>query len=154
MKDQFGIMLGLEKRNAFEGWFCKVHDPDSGYMLSVIWGYSTAEDDAHAFLQIQDSRHHQTAYIRYPLEDVRVEEDPFIFHIGPNRISAEGTVLDVQLPDGERMHADLKFGPFSPIKRSFLKPNIMGWLHFFPNECNHSITSMHHSVSRRSMLRP
>lgn len=146
MKDQFGIMVGLKKRNAFEGWFCKVHDPESGYMLSVIWGYSTSDEDAHSFLQITDSLNQDSAYLRYPLDAMTFEEDPFVLHIGPNQFSAQGTVVDVELSGGERMKAELQFGPFSPIKQSFLKPNIMGWLHYFPNECNHSITSMHHTI--------
>ena len=34
--DQFGIMVGLNKKNAFEGWFSKVDDVNNDLMFSVI----------------------------------------------------------------------------------------------------------------------
>ncbi|MCR3955344.1 MAG: hypothetical protein NUK57_03540, partial [Gudongella sp.] len=57
-----------------------------------------------------------------------------------------GIVLDFEA-EGTRVKADLRFGDFTPIRKTLLKPNIMGWLTYFPNECNHSIISMNHTVS-------
>lgn len=54
--------------------------------------------------------------------------------------------LDINFED-LKVFGDFKFSEFQEIKKSLLKPNIMGFLSFFPNECNHSITSMHHFIN-------
>lgn len=143
---QFGIMVGLDKKDAFEGWFCKIDDPKNGLLLSIIWGYSTHRETKHAFIQFQDSLKHDTTYISYPIEELNWKEDPFVLQIGNNELSQSGMILDFEM-DGISLRGDFQFSSFSPIKKSFLKPNIMGWLTYFPNECNHSIISMKHKVS-------
>ncbi len=145
MTKQFGVMVGLDKQAAFEGWFSKIDDRENGFMLSIIWGYSTHQNTKHAFLQFQDSFHHNTAYIQYPLDELKWEKDPFVLQIGNNELSKKGIHLDFVM-NGVPVQGEFRFGTFSPIKQSILKPNIMGWLTFFPNECNHSIISMYHNV--------
>lgn len=49
--NQFKLMVGKQKKNAFEGWFSKVDDIDNNLMFSVIWGYSTLEGDEHSFIK-------------------------------------------------------------------------------------------------------
>jgi len=49
--------------------------------------------------------------------------------------------------DGISVQGAFGFSEFTPIRKSFFKPNIMGWLTRFPNECNHSIISMNHRVN-------
>lgn len=146
MMDQFGLMVGLEKRNAFEGWFCKVDDRESGLMFSVIWGYSTHGESKHAFLQFQDNLDRGTTYISYPIEALSWDEEPFVLRIGKNELSKDGMTLDFEM-EGIKVRGKLRFGDFSAIDRSLLKPSIMGWLTYLPNECNHAIISMHHTVS-------
>ncbi|WP_422486565.1 tocopherol cyclase family protein [Gudongella sp. DL1XJH-153] len=148
---QFGIMVGLDKKDAFEGWFCKVDDPKNGLLLSIIWGYSTHRETKHAFIQFQDSLKHDTTYISYPIEELNWKEDPFVLQIGNNELSQSGMILDFEM-DGIFLRGDFQFSSLSPIKKSFLKPNIMGWLTYFPNECNHSIISMNHKVSGELMI--
>lgn len=145
MNDQFEIMLGLDKENAFEGWFYKVDDVENDFMLSVIWGYSTFHKDPHAFLQITSSLTHETKYIRYPIEEMSYQTNPFIVKIGDNLLSKKKMTLSMKEPDFE-ISGEFRNGAFQEIKKSFLKPNIMGILTYLPNECNHSITSMHHTV--------
>lgn len=144
--DQFGMMVGLNKNNAFEGWFTKIDDKENGLMFSVIWGYSTHNDTKHAFIQFQDNLTNNTKYISYPLEELSFKTNPFVLQIGNNELSEKGITLSFVMNDIE-VKGDFSFGKFSPIKKSILKPNIMGWLTFFPNECNHSIISMHHKVN-------
>ncbi len=144
-------MVGLKKENAFEGWFCKVDDRESGLMCSVIWGYSTHGESKHAFLQFQDNLDHGTAYVSYPIEELEWDEDPFVLRIGKNELSKDGMTLDFVMK-GIPVKGTLHFGDFSPINRSLLKPNIMGWLTYLPNECNHSIISMHHTVKGRLQI--
>lgn len=143
--DQFGIMVGLNKKNAFEGWFSKVDDVNNDFMFSVIWGYSTVENDRHAFIQFTNSITHKTKYIRYPLEDLSFTKDPFILTIGQNKLSKDFMILNIN-EDDLKVKGEFSFNNLKTLKKSFLKPNIMGILSYLPNECNHSISSLHHKV--------
>lgn len=145
--NQFAIQVGTKRKDAFEGWFVKVDDQASGLMFSVIWGYATQTEGRHAFLQFQDTRKNETTYVRYPMEELAWTADPFVLTIGKNTLSEAGMVLDFER-EGLSVKGRFSFGAFAPIRRTaILKPNIMGWLSYFPNECNHAIISMHHSVS-------
>jgi len=143
---QFEVMVGLDKAAAFEGWFCKIDDDNNGLMFSIIWGYSTHKQTKHAFIQYQDNIKHDTTYISYPIEELKWKTDPFVLQIGKNQLSEEGMTLDFVM-DSIPVRGAFHFGNFTPIKKSVLKPNIMGWLTYFPNECNHSIISMKHEIS-------
>lgn len=148
---QFGIMVGLDKPESFEGWFCKIDDRVNDLMVSVILGYATHRGTEHAFIQFTSSLDHQTAYISYPIEELAWERDPFVLKIGNNRFSEQGIQLDFEMA-GREVKGDLAFGPFETIREFFMRPNIMGWLTHFPNECNHSIISMHHRVKGQLMI--
>jgi hypothetical protein len=139
-------MVGLDKEDAFEGWFCKIDDLKNGLMFSIIMGYATHKNTKHAFIQFQDSLKHDTTYISYPIEVLKWKADPFVLQIGKNELSQTGMLLDFEM-DKIPVLGDLHFSSFSTIKQSILKPNIMGWLTYFPNECNHSIISMNHKVN-------
>lgn len=143
---QFGIMVGLNKPASFEGWFCKIDDRKGDLIISVIWGYSTNANSRHAFIQFQDSIKHETSYIKYGIDELTWSENPFVLSIGKNELSRSGMHLDIDT-ENLRVRGDFSFSSFSQIETSFLKPNIMGWLSFLPNECNHSITSMKHEAS-------
>lgn len=144
--DQFGVQVGLREANAFEGWFTKIDDLKNELMLSVIWGYSTHPKTKHAFIQFQDSISGGTSYISYELDEMKWHTDPFILQIGKNTLSEDGMHLDFLL-NGSSVRGNFKFGEFTTIKKSRLKPNIMGLLSYLPNQCNHSIISMGHQVS-------
>lgn len=148
---QFGIMVGLHKEAAFEGWFCKIDDQKNGLMFSIIWGYSTHKETKHAFIQFQDSFKHDSSYISYPIKELNWKQDPFALQIGKNQLSETGMILDFEMA-GIPVRGDFQFGTFTPIKQSFWKPNIMGWLTFLPNECNHSIISMKHEVTGKFQM--
>lgn len=141
----FGIQLGKSKPNAFEGWFIKIDDPIHDILISVIWGYATNTQDSHSFIQFQSSIDHQTHYVKYPLDACYWEENPFTLHIGMNQLSEEKMVLDLNT-ETLRVKGTFYFDTFRPIRRSVLKSNIMGFLSYLPNECNHSIISMYHKV--------
>lgn len=70
---QFGIVMDLDKKNVFEGWFTKVDDVNNDLMISVIWGYSTFEGDEHSFIQFTNSLNHKTKYIRYDMNEIKYE---------------------------------------------------------------------------------
>ena len=149
--DQFGIKVGLHKKDAFEGWFTKVDDLNSGLMFSVIWGYTTHEETKHAFIQFQDNLNHGTTYLRYPIEAFSWEENPFKLKIGKNMLTKEAMQLDLMLGD-KPVRGEFTFSALSTIRSSLLRPNIMGILTFLPNECNHAIISMHHKVNGRLQM--
>lgn len=142
---QFEMMVGLDRRDSFEGWFCKIDDVKNGLMFSIIMGYSTHKSTKHAFIQFQDNLKNDTAYISYPIENITCKENPFVLQIGKNELSQTGLLLDFEM-EGTIVRGSFKFSSFSTIKQSILKPNIMGFLTYFPNECNHSIISMNHKV--------
>lgn len=143
---QFGMMVGLDKKDAFEGWFTKIDDQENELMLSIIWGYSTHKYTKHAFIQFQDSLKHKTTYITYPIDELKWKTDPFVLQIGKNELSQKGIFLNFVM-NSVTVKGEFYFSDFTTIKHSILKPNIMGWLTFFPNECNHSIISMNHKVT-------
>lgn len=86
-----------------------------------------------------------TKYIRYPLEDLSFTKDPFILKIGQNKLSKEFMILNIN-EDDLKVKGEFSFNNLKTLKKSFLKPNIMGILSYLPNECNHSISSLHHKV--------
>lgn len=144
--NQFGVMVGVDKKDSFEGWFCKIDDKKNNLLFSVIWGYSTHATTRHAFIQFQNGLSHSTEYISFPIEELLFEQDPFTLHIGNNMLSLHHMKLDLCIK-GEVVRGMFTFQRLTPIKQSFLKPNIMGILTYLPNECNHSIVSMDHKVS-------
>lgn len=143
---EFGLKVGLDKADAFEGWFCKIDDLKNDLMLSVIWGYSTNQKTKHAFIQFQDTISKGTNYISYPLDKMKWTKDPFVLQIGKNELTETGMYLDLML-DGKPIRGDFSFTNTTPIKKSIFKPNIMGILSYFPNQCNHAIISMNHRVT-------
>lgn len=143
--DQFVVQYGKEKKDAFEGWFVKVDDIAQNRMMSFIIGYATHAETGHAFIQYTDSQTHTMRYFSYPLEEMEWQLEPFVFRLGENVLTREGLTLALH-EDQFSLAGELQFGAFTPIATGFLKPNIMGWLSYLPNECSHSITSMHHTV--------
>ncbi|MCR3955343.1 MAG: hypothetical protein NUK57_03535, partial [Gudongella sp.] len=83
---QFGMMVGLNRKDAFEGWFCKIDDMEKNLMFSIILGYSTHLKTKHAFIQFQDSIRHKTIYKSYPIEAMEWARDPFMLEIGRNKL--------------------------------------------------------------------
>lgn len=151
--NQFGLMVGLDKKNAFEGWFVKAYSKKNELMFSVIWGYSTNENNKHGFIQFQNNLTHDTAYVSYPFSEVGFSENPFILKIGDNELSKNKMILNFET-NNLKIKSKIFFGDFQVLKTSFLKPNIMGVLTYFPNECNHSIISMKHSVDGKIKIGP
>lgn len=137
---EFKLQMGLQVKDAFEGWFVKVHDKKKDLLFSVIIGYATG-DDPHGFIQFQESTSHDTIYERFSLEEIKVRNYPFVFELGNNRLSEKALRINL-----EEVKLGIKFNDVTPLKKSFLKPNIMGFLSHLPNECNHAIISMDHQV--------
>ena len=89
----------------------------------------------------------KTGYLRYPLEAFKVNNTPFSVQVGENVFSE--TMICVKLLDDEiNIEGTLELGDFTPIKKSILIPNIMGFFAYIPKmECYHGVISMNHSIS-------
>lgn len=109
--NQFGLMVGLDKKNAFEGWFVKVYCEKNELMFSAIWGYSTNENNKHGFIQFQNNLTHDTAYVSYPFSEVGFSENPFILKIGDNELSKNKMILNFET-NNLKIKSKIFFGDF------------------------------------------
>jgi len=92
----------------------------------------------------QNGKITRTGYHRYPLADFIYNDDPFINQIA-NNVFTE-TAISVRLEDHNmKMEAAFGLGPFHPIRKTLLMPNMMGFFAYIPDmECYHDVISMNH----------
>jgi len=144
----------MKSRNYFEGWYYKQVSEDCKRAISLIPGISLSENDAHSFIlyiyvnKVENNKKIiRTGFLRYPLEAFKFDNGHSSIQIKENVFSESG--ISVKLSDDDlNIEGDLKFGPFTPIKRSIIAPNIMGFFAYIPKmECYHGIVSMTHKVS-------
>lgn len=137
----------------FEGWYYKQVSKDEKTAISFIPGVSFAIDDVHSFVQYiyvsldeKGGRIMKTGYFKYPLEDFIIRDKPFMIEVANNRFTE--SEITVKLKDHNiNAEGTLKLDSFLPIKKSILRPNIMGFFAYFPKmECNHGIVSMNHML--------
>jgi len=143
----------MRSRNYFEGWYYKQVTEDCKKAVSFIPGISLSENDAHSFILYiyvnkveNDKKIIRTGFIRYPLEAFKYDNEHFSIQIKENVFSESG--ISVKLSDdGLNIEGELKFGPLTPLKRSIMAPNIMGFFAYIPKmECYHGIVSMNHKT--------
>ncbi len=149
------LMQGnLQQKHYFEGWYYKQVSADEQQIISFIPGISLFADDPHSFVQyilvtFDENRHKtiQTGYLKYPIEALKVTENPFSIQVGNNFFSEK--LLSVDLQDEKmQIKGTLTLGEFTPIESSLLMPNIMGIFSFIPKmECYHGVISMDHSIN-------
>jgi len=141
--------VNSKKTGFFEGWYFKQVSVSKNVVVSFIPGYSTVEDDQHAFVQyiLVKNGIVKSGYLRYPLSLFQYQEDPFSVHIGPNFFSRDR--MDINLDDdGFLIKGSVGFGEFLDIKNSIYAPSIMGPFAYIPfMECNHGVISMGHSLT-------
>lgn len=144
----------LKKRHYFEGWFYKQVSEDEKSVISFIPGISLFDNDLHSFVQYMyigldrnGGKVIKSGYVKYPLKDFTFSNDPFMIKIGKNIFSE--SMVSVNLTDGKmNIKGNFNLGEFTPIKRSILMPNIMGFFAYIPKmECYHGVISMNHEVN-------
>ena len=143
-----------KSKEYFEGWYYKQVSKDEKSVISFIPGISLFNSDLHSFLQYifiktdeNNKKVVKTGYIRYALEDFKVTNNPFILQVGEN-IFTENRLSIKICDDNINIEGTLELGSLTPIKRSLLAPNIMGYFAYIPKmECYHGIVSMNHSLS-------
>jgi len=138
----------------FEGWYYKQVSEDEKRVISFIPGISLFNNDVHCFVQYifvsldDDNRKIiKTGYVKYPVKDFKVNNSPFMLQIGDNIFTK--SMIKIKILDRDlHIEGTLKLGSFTPIKKSILSPNIMGYFAYIPKmECYHGIVSMNHMVN-------
>ncbi len=137
----------------FEGWYYKQVCADCNSMISFIPGISLYDKDSHSFVQyiyktIDPNGKDKviTGYCRYSIKEFSYTDNPFCVKIGDNTFTDK--YLSVNLKDSIcDIQGTLAFGEFTPIKQTFLMPDIMGIFSYIPwMECYHGLISMKHRV--------
>lgn len=135
----------LHKKNCFEGWYYKLLNTDSSYVLSVIPGISFTKDKPHCFIQIIDSNHARTAYIEYPLDSFSARKDKLYIKIGENTFTQNEICLDID--QDIRIKGVLSFYNIIPFPKTVFRRGMMGPFCFVPfMECNHGIVNIRHNI--------
>ena len=143
-----------KEENYFEGWYYKQVSKDHKRVISFIPGISLFDDDVHSFLQYiyvsldeNNKKLIKTGYIKYPVTDFKFNNNPFKLQLADN-IFTESMISIKILDDNINIEGSLNLDSFTPIKKSVLVPNIMGFFAYVPKmECYHGIVSMNHRVS-------
>lgn len=144
----------LKKKNYFEGWYYKQVSENQKNVISFIPGISLFHGDYHSFIQYifvsvdnNDKRTTKTGYVRFKLEDFKFHQNPFRISIGENTFSESKVFINIKDKDCD-IKADINLGILTPLKKSIICPNIMGFFAYIPNmECYHGVISMNHEVS-------
>lgn len=144
----------LKKRHYFEGWYYKQVSKDQRSALSLIPGISLFPGDEHSFIQYiyvhYDENNREiidSGYKRFSIESFKFCNDPFFIKVGENTFSE--SIIFIKLMEGRiNIQGTIKLKSITPIKKSIVTPNIMGFFAYIPNmECYHGVISMNHSLN-------
>jgi hypothetical protein len=143
------FQMKRNKKNYFEGWYFKQVSKDLNHTISFIPGISKNKENSHSFIQCiysNEKTELMTFNIKFDEKCFETNDNPFQVSIGNNSFSFNRIVVDLQSPD-LKVSGQLCLGPITPINKSILCPNIMGFFSYIPNmECNHGLLSMSHSL--------
>lgn len=143
-----------KKKHYFEGWYYKQISKDKKSVISFIPGISLFDDDLHSFVQYifvsfdkNNKKTINTGYIKYPMKAFKYSDIPFSINVGGN-IFSESEVSVNLVDDKVNIQGIIELGSLTPIKKSILMPNIMGFFAYIPGmECYHGIISMNHKIN-------
>lgn len=148
----------LQKKHYFEGWYFKFVTEDTLQTMAFIPGISLEPEDSHCFVQVIQSPNTQTYYFKYPVSDFKATDSPFSIKVGENYFSMESCHIALSdefqsSPQGISFNGDFQISGLTPIRTSWLMPNIMGFFAYLPfMECNHGVLSMNHYIKGRIEL--
>ncbi|MBI9102480.1 MAG: hypothetical protein JEY99_08705 [Spirochaetales bacterium] len=133
----------LKRKKYFEGWYYKIVSGSDVY--AFIPGLALGKD-SHAFIQIIDGKSHDTAYIRFPIEEFNCKPGSLDLRIGNNRFTGDGLSFDEQR-DSISLQGKLTFTGITPYPVTPSSPGIMGIFGYLPlMECYHGVVSVDHKV--------
>lgn len=130
------------KHPYFEGYYFKFIN-DRKEVVILIAGISISSTEKYSFIQVASNYEEDVVLYKFPLTDLKYSEDSFNFKIGNNEfgrnkisISVDDISAEIQLKNGIQW------------KRSFINPNIMGFLSFVPRvECKHDVITIDTEVT-------
>lgn len=141
------LFQGVGRRsNYFEGWYHK-HVSSTGFAYAIIGGIALSKtSQGHSFVQVICGEDGSTSYVSYPLDQFTFDDSKYSIGIGPNLFSHSRLFLEIETP---RLNLSGELCYHDPVllRRSPLRPGIMGWYRFVPSmECYHGIVSLHHTI--------
>jgi len=140
----------LYNKNYFEGWYYKLVTSDGKNTVSFIPGVSYNKKTSHCFIQCihhNKSTGIESYNVNYPIGDFTSEDQPFSVKINENSFSLSSINLSIK-SDNLSVDGKIHIGQLSPIKKSALRPNIMGFFSYMPfMECKHGVISMNHDLT-------
>lgn len=139
----------LNKKNYFEGWYYKYISFHQEVSLAVIPGISLNTEDAHAFIQVFISKNNQleTHYFKYPVDAFSFHPKMMLIDVAGSLFTPDEMILNIHQNDQDII-GHLTHKNKTPLKKSFLSPNIMGPFAYLPfMETKHGVISMAHDVS-------
>lgn len=139
-----------KKDHYFEGWYFKLVSKDEKYSIAFIPGVSINKKDPHLFIQVFFIKNNlkptlNTFYIRYPYQKNFYHKDQFEVKIGQSLFSNDKVKIDIK--DQIHIEGEISIINKTPIKKSLITPNIMGFFGYFGfMECYHGVISMNHHL--------
>ncbi len=150
IKHPFQLQGSFSKKNYFEGWYYKQVQLEKDKTISFIFGFSTAKEDPHSFIQVIQSNPLTTAYFKFPLKAFKADGETYA--IDKNRFSLHELELHLS-QENLTIDGTLHFSEHRILDHQILMPNIMGPFAYLPNmECNHGVVSMYHLVNGTLIL--
>lgn len=128
----------MTKGPFFEGWYFKHQQGE--HTVAFIPAHHRDRRGVHA-ASMQVITEDRAEYAEIPIEDFRVEREPFRVRCGDSVFSLGGCRIDCPFA-GERLTGTLRYGAWTPPKG-----DIMGPFRLVPfMQCRHSVFSMAHTV--------
>lgn len=126
----------------FEGYYFKFIN-DQKEIVILIAGISISTTEKFSFIQIASNYNEEVELYKFPLSELKPSADSFYFKIGDNEFGPDRIVINIG-----QINADIQLTNSIHWKRSFLRPNIMGFLSFVPKvECKHDVITIKTDVS-------
>lgn len=129
------------KQPYFEGYYFKFINKQKEIVI-LIAGISISKSEKYSFIQVASNYSEKVSLFKFPLSELAAAEDHFEFRIGKNLFSQNRISFDLGDINGE-----ITLTNNVNWKRSFLNPNIMGFLSFIPRvECKHDVITINTEV--------
>lgn len=126
---------------SFEGWYFRISDHQCS--IAMIVGISNERDNEHAFIQTLDTISRQSQYIRFPLTELHICDQPFSLRYQNNVFTLNG--ISLHLKSKVNIQMNISFKEMTKLQSTRYAPNIMGPFAYLKQmECIHSIISTTH----------
>lgn len=134
----------------FEGWYYKQVTADGKHTISFIPGVNYDKEGGKCFIQclhLNESNELKAYNIDYSIDAFSTTNQPFSVTIKNSVFTLDHIKLDLN-SKALKVGGEIKLSNLTPIEKSILMPNIMGFFSYIPfMECNHGLISMGHDLS-------